>query len=118
MKNIDNEQYVSLYDYRGHSSRDSGLGQKVYNAAKTRGIHVIYTDLPADRQREAYNRVATYPKSFLDEYFRVEPQPPKEINLEYLADRVNALEAKFDILLKKLETNVTNNNEYDDELPF
>ena len=113
-----NDPYLSLYDYKGTASRQSGLGLKVYNAAKEKGIHVIYSDIPVERQREEYNRVATYPKSFLDEYFGVAPTPPVEINLEYLADRFDALEAKFDALLKKLETNVTNSNEYDDELPF
>ena len=115
-----NDPYISLYDYKGNASRQSGLGLKVYKAAKEKDIHVIYTDIPADRQREEYNRVATYPKSFLDEYFGVAPTPPVEINLEYLVDRFDALEAKFDALIKKLETNVTNSNEYDidDDLPF
>ena len=113
-----NDPHLSLYDYKGTASRQSGIGLKVYNAAKEKGIHIIYTDIPTERQREEYNRVATYPKSFLDEYFGVETTSPVEINLEYLVDRFDALEAKFDVLIKKLETNVTNSNEYDDDLPF
>ena len=120
-----NEQYVSLYDYRGQSSRETGIGQKVYNAAKEKGIHVIYADLPAERQREEYNRVATYPITFLDEYFGKETptvQPattPPSSDLIYLLGRLEAIEKQFAELIKKLD-NVTNSNEHDtdDDLPF
>lgn len=119
-----NEQYVSLYDYRGQSSRETGIGQKVYNAAKEKGIHVIYADLPAERQREEYNRVATYPIAFLDEYFgkttqstQVAPTLP-QTDLIYLLGRLEALEKQFAELIKKLD-NVTNSNgNDDDDLPF
>lgn len=121
MKNS-NEQYVSLYDYRGQSSRDSGLGQKVYNAAKEKGIHVIYADLPEERQREEYNRVATYPIAFLDEYFGKTTQTTQvastlpQTDLIYLLTRLDALEKQFAELLKKLETNTIITD--DDDLPF
>ncbi len=63
-----NDEYISLYDYKGTTSRESGLGLKVYNAAKEKQVQVVYKDIPEDRQRPEYNRVATYPKWFLDEY--------------------------------------------------
>lgn len=119
-----NDQYVSLYDYRGQSSRETGIGQKVYNAAKEKGIHVIYADLPAERQREEYNRVATYPIAFLDEYFGKTTQPTQvaptlpQTDLIYLLGRLEALEKQFAELIKKLD-NVTNSNgNDDDDLPF
>lgn len=108
-----NEQYVSLYDYRGKASRESGLGQKVYESAKEKGIHVIYQDLPPDVSRPEYNRVATYPKAFLDEYFG----RPVQLSLNEISQRLIALETQFEELIKKLEINVTNSDD-DDTLPF
>jgi hypothetical protein len=116
-----NEQYMSLYDYRGASSRESGLGQKVYEAAKKKDIHVIYTDLPQERATSEYNRVATYPKWFLDEYFGKPMNANMSIHDVYL--HLIELKRQFDELITNLETNVTDSNErinkeYDDELPF
>ena len=120
-----NEQYMSLYDYRGQASRESGLGQKVYEAAKEKNIHVIYQDLPPDLSRPEYNRVATYPKSFLDEYFgKTTPSDTfaselAHSDLVYLIGRLEALEKKFAEAIKKLETNVADNiKSVDDDLPF
>ena len=113
-----NEQYMSLYDYRGLSSRETGLGQKVYEAAKKKDVHVIYTDLPEDRATPEYNRVATYPKSFLDEYFGVETVNTN-ISIEDVYSQLIELNQKFDQLISKLEPNVTNSVEpVDDDLPF
>jgi hypothetical protein len=114
------DQYVSLFDYRGQTSKESGLGQKVYAAAKEKGIHVIYQDLPPERHREDYNRVATYPISFLDEFFGKTPPTtttPPQSDLIYLLGRLEALEKRFAEVIKKLE-NVTNSNGNDDDLPF
>jgi hypothetical protein len=115
-----NDQYISLYDYRGQSSRETGIGQKVYAAAKEKGIHVIYADLPAERQREDYNRVATYPKSFLDKYFNAPAEPESAISvtidLQHIYERLVSIENQFSSLLKKLETNTI--IEDDDDLPF
>jgi hypothetical protein len=118
-----NDQYASLYDYRGQASRETGLGQKVYAAAKEKSIHVIYQDLPAERQREDYNRVATYPISFLDEYFgktttTTTTTTPPQSDLIYLLGRLEALEKQFAEVIKKLETNVTNSYDDVDDLPF
>ena len=118
-----NDQSVSLYDYRGQSSRETGIGQKVYAAAKEKGIHVIYADLPTERQRDEFSRVATYPITFLDEYFGKETptvQPvttPPSGDLVYLLGRLEAIEKQFAELIKKLD-NVTNSNGNDDDLPF
>lgn len=120
-----NNDYVSLYDYRGKASRESGLGQKVYEAAKKKDIHVIYQNLPPDLSRPEYNRVATYPKSFLDEYFgNTTPADTfaselVQADLLYLLERLQSIENKFDELIKKLDVNVTNSiSSVDDDLPF
>ena len=114
---MNNDEYISLYDYRGAGSRESGLGQKVFNAAKEKSVHVIYKDIPEERQRPEYTRVATYPKWFLNEYFGVAP--------DALEIRIVSLEAKVEmlgnIIAKLTETpnnHVTSSNEWDDELPF
>jgi hypothetical protein len=114
MKN--NEQYMSLYDYRGISSRESGLGQKVYEAAKKKDVHVIYQDLPPDLSRPEYNRVATYPKSFLDEYFGNTISTNMSIHDVYL--HLVELKKQFDQLISNLESDVADNVEQDDDLPF
>jgi len=116
-----NDQYVSLYDYRGQTSRETGLGQKVYEAAKEKGVHVIYHDLPEDRSKPEYNRVATYPKSFLDEYFgKSTDTNASTVSIEDVYRKLVELKEQFDQLISKLETNVTNSNEPidDDDLPF
>ena len=120
-----NEQYMSLYDYRGQASKESGLGKTVYEAAKKKDVHVIYQDLPPDLSKPEYNRVATYPISFLDEYFGKETPTvqttttPPSSDLIYLLGRLEAIEKQFAELIKKLD-NVTNSNEHDtdDDLPF
>ena len=112
-----NDQYVSLYDYTGKGSRETGLGKKIYDAAKEKGVHVIYTDIPEERQREEYNRVATYPKSFLDEYFG--KTSDSSITLEYVHEKLLELKEQFDQLVAKLEPNVASSIEpVDDDLPF
>lgn len=118
MKN--KEEYISLYDYTGEATRETGKGRDVYNAAKKCGIQVIYKDLPEDRQRENYTRVATYPRSFLDEYFGVQTEPAtmNPSNYRELELRIIALEQKIKQLDQQNTLNVTNNNEYDDDLPF
>ncbi len=116
-----NDEYISLYDYKGTTSRESGLGLKVYNAAKEKQVQVVYKDIPEDRQRPEYNRVATYPKWFLDEYFEVTPS-------DTLLERLNALENKLQVLTDLVtkfynkNDHATNSNELftadDDDLPF
>jgi hypothetical protein len=116
---MNNEQYVSLYDYRGSTSNGSGLGKKVYEAAKEKGVHVIYHDLPEDRSKPEYNRVATYPKSFLDEYFGVAPNDALETRIVSLETKVQHLENIVAEITKTPIKYVTNSNEHDDDyLPF
>ena len=117
---MNNEQYVSLYDYKGSTSNGSGLGKKVYEAAKEKGVHVIYHDLPEDRSKPEYNRVATYPKSFLDEYFGKSTDTNEStVSIEDVYWKLVELKEQFDQLIAKLEPNVTNSVEsVDDELPF
>jgi hypothetical protein len=110
---MNNETYVSLYNYKGQATRMSGIGKKVYAAAKAKGITIIYEQLPEHKQTKEYPAVATYPVSFLDEYFEVKPE------LELLTERVTMLETKVAILLKYAESTLTTTVvEDDDDLPF
>jgi hypothetical protein len=113
-----NKQYKSLYDYRGQASRQTGLGKQVNDAAKAKGIKIIYEPLPEHLVREEYKMVATYPVTFLDEYFGNESKP--DVSSATQADimqRLQQLEAKFDEVIKKLEPTPTKlDDDYD--LPF
>ena len=110
------EQYVSLYNYKGQATRMSGIGKLVYAAAKAKGITIIYEQLPIERQTKDYPAVATYPISFLDEYFEVKPKT----ELELLTERVTLLETQVAILLKYAESTLTTTvvEDDDDDLPF
>jgi hypothetical protein len=112
-----NEQYKSLYDYRGQASRQSGLGKQVNDAAKAKGIKIIYEPLPEHLVREEYKTVATYPVSFLDEYFGNESKP--EVSSATRGDilqRLVDLETQFKQLSAKIDTLIT--KETYDDLPF
>ncbi len=115
-----NEQYMSLYNYRGSASKQTGLGKEVYAAAKAKGVYVKYEDLPSPLQSTEYARVATYPVSFLDDYFnaptKTESSALVTVDLQRVYERLVAIEKQFEILLKKLETTIT--IEDDDDLPF
>ena len=115
-----NDQYMSLYNYRGSASKQSGLGKEVYAAAKAKGVYVKYEDLPSPLQSTEYARVATYPVSFLDEYFNAPAKPestePVAVDLQHIYERLVSIETQFATLLKKLETHIT--IEEDDDLPF
>ena len=117
-----NDQYMSLYNYRGSASKQTGLGKEVYAAAKAKGVYVKYEDLPSTLQSTEYARVATYPVSFLDEYFGKETPPSLVVtstpasDLVYLLGRLETLEKQFAELINKLEPNTT--IEDDDDLPF
>lgn len=107
------EQYSSLFNYKGQATRMSGIGKQVYAAAKAKGITIIYEQLPIERQTKDYPAVATYPVSFLDEYFEAKTE------LELLKDRVTLLETQVTILLKYAESTLTTTVvEEDDDLPF
>lgn len=128
------DEYISLYNYRGMAHRGTKEGQRVYETAKEKNIRVIYENLPENKVTGEYTQVATYPRSFLDEYFgqttaEVDTETVTETSAEdaiingfrTLMTRITTLETRVDELTKKLETNVTNSNEPiddDDDLPF
>ena len=115
MKN--NEQFLSLYEYKGTPSKMTGIGKQVNEAAKAQGIEIRYKDLPEQYQRDEYKRVATYPTSFLDAYFgRETPQPITGNDLQQVLQRLIQLEAKFDAVIKKLDVPTKLEDDYD--LPF
>ena len=112
-----NEQYMSLYTYRGQASKQSGLGREVNAAAKAKRIKIVYEPLPEALQTTEFTSVATYPVSFLDEYFGKEPTPAAPLNnLTELHQRLINLETQFAQLVKRLDTLII--QEEHDDLPF
>lgn len=122
MKNND-ETYISLFEYLGKGSGGTNIGREVTAEAVKRGIEIKWRMLPKEAQKPEYTQVQLYPISFLDEYFATKPEMDltpivRRSALVQIHQRLEELELKFKLLLNKLETNVTNSNEYDDDLPF
>lgn len=123
MKN--NEPFMSLFEHRGNASKQSGIGRQVFNAAKEQGVEIVYRELPLELHRDEYKSVATYPKSFLDEYFGIvtETQQQTLQSLKEIKEKIKDLTLQLDDIINKLGIDDTNsyerNNEPDeDELPF
>ena len=118
-----NETYLSLFEYLGKGSGGTNIGREVTAEAVKKGIEIKWRMLPKESQKPEYTQVQLYPVSFLDEYFATKPEMDltpivRRSALVQIHQRLEDLELKFKLLLNKLETNVTNNDEYDDELPF
>lgn len=127
--NNNDDEYVSLYDYLGKASRDSGLGKEVTAAAVEKGIKIKYKLLPTELQTSNYTHVHTYPISFLNEYFSDNTELANNtllrVNaLKPLTYRIKVLEEKINQILTQNYQYDTNsyerNNEYteDEPLPF
>lgn len=118
--NDNNDGYVSLYDYLGKASRESGLGKEVTKTAVERGIKIKYKLLPNELQTSNYKHVHTYPISFLNEYFsdniELANNTLLRVNaLKPLTDRIKVLEEKINQLLTQNYQYDTNNYERNDE---
>jgi hypothetical protein len=125
-----NETYVSLFEYLGKGSGGTNIGREVTAEAVKQGIDIKWKTLPKEAQKPEYTQVQIYPLAFLDEYFGnmdnannidVDRSPlVRRSALIEIQKRFETLEAKFEQLIKKLETNVTNSNEPNDDydLPF
>ena len=124
MKNENEETYLSLFEYLGKGSGGSNIGREVTAEAVKQGIELKWKMLPKDMQKPEYTQVQLYPLSFLDEYFAtkadVDSTPiVRRSALIEIESRLNKLETQINELIKKLDNNVTNSNEYhDDDLPF
>jgi hypothetical protein len=124
MNNKPEEQYLSLYEYLGHSSKQTGLGKEVLAEALKQKLDIRYKMLPKEMQKPEYNQVNAYPLSFLDEYFanklEFDMTPiVRRSGLIEIESKLKELETRIEELTKQLNINVTNSNEYhDDDLPF
>lgn len=122
----DNDTYLSLFEYLGKSSRESGVGKLVLAEALKRGIQPQTRLLPKEMQKPEFNSVQAYPISFLDEYFanNVEHDMTPIVRrsaLIGLQSRLDILEKNYAELIKLLPTatiQLTSNNTQDDDLPF
>ena len=123
---VNNDTYVSLYEYLGKGSRDTGVGKLVSAEALKRGIKPQVKLLPKEMQRPEFNSVQAYPMSFLDEYFANNLEHDmtpfvRRSALIMLQSRIDALEKDYAELIKLLPTptiELTTNAYQDDDLPF
>ena len=121
-----NDTYVSLYEYLGKGSRDTGVGKLVSVEALKRGIKPQVKLLPKEMQRPEFNSVQAYPMSFLDEYFANNLEHDmtpfvRRSALIMLQSRIDTLEKNYAELIKLLPTptiELTAKDTQDDDLPF
>ena len=121
-----NDTYVSLYEYLGKGSRDTGVGKLVSAEALKRGIKPQTKLLPKEMQRPEFSSVQTYPMSFLDEYFANNLEHDmtpfvRRSALIMLQSRIDTLEKNYAELIKLLPTTtieLTTTTYQDDDLPF
>ena len=122
MKNNE-ETYVSLFEYLGKGSGGTNTGREVTAEAVKRGIEIKWRMLPKEAQRPEYTQVQLYPISFLDSYFANNTNPEidrtplvRRSELIKLQQRLEALEAQFNAVIKKLDVPTKLEDDYD--LPF
>lgn len=118
-----NETYVSLFEYLGKGSGGTNTGREVTAEAVKRGIEIKWRMLPKEAQRPEYTQVQLYPISFLDSYFANNTNPEidrtplvRRSELIKLQQRLEALEAQFNAVIKKLDVPTKLEDDYD--LPF
>ena len=121
---IQDETYVSLFEYLGKGSTGTNIGREVTAEAFKQNIDIKWRLLPKEAQRPEYTQVQLYPISFLDSYFVNSTNPEidrtplvRRSELIKLQQRLQELEAKFDSVIKKLDVPTTK-LEDDYDLPF
>ena len=123
---VNNDIYVSLYEYLGKGSRDTGVGKLVSVEALKRGIKPQVKLLPKEMQRPEFSSVQAYPISFLDEYFANNLEHDmtpfvRRSALTILQARIDTLEKSYAELIKLLPNatiELTAEDTEDDDLPF
>jgi hypothetical protein len=123
---VNNDTYVSLYEYLGKGSRDTGVGKLVSAEALKRGIRPQVKLLPKEMQRPEFSSVQAYPISFLDEYFANNLEHDmtpfvRRSALNVLQARIDTLETQYAELIKLLPNatiELTAEDTQDDDLPF
>ena len=120
------EVYITLYEYLGKGSRDTGVGKLVSVEALNRGIKPQVKLLPKEMQRPEFSSVQAYPMSFLDEYFANNLEHDmtpfvRRSALTILQARIDTLEKNYAELIKLLPNTpieLTAEDTQDDDLPF
>jgi hypothetical protein len=116
-----NEEYISLYEYLGRSTKNDGEGLRVMTEAKANNIKITYKALPESLQTETYKSVAVYPVKFLDSiYKQSESTIVRRNEFQEMKNMILDIEIKLNKLLEldvkdKLE-NIIETEE--DDLPF
>ena len=115
-----NEEYISLYEYLGRSTKNDGEGLRVMTEAKANNIKITYKTLPESVQTEAYKSVAVYPVKFLDSiYKRSESDIVRRDEFQEIKDSILDIEKKLNILLAlDVKGKLENICDTDDDLPF
>lgn len=109
-----NEEYISLYEYLGRSTKNDGEGLRVMTEAKANNIKITYKSLPENLQTETYKSVAVYPVKFLDSiYKRSESDIVRRDEFQEIKNMILDIEKKLNSLLNNTEVI----DDYDD-LPF
>ena len=121
---IQDETYVSLFEYLGKGSTGTNIGREVTAEAFKQNIDIKWRLLPKEAQRPEYTQVQLYPISFLDSYFGNNTNPEmdrtplvRRSELLKLQQRLEALESMFQDVIKKLDVPTTK-LEDDYDLPF
>ncbi len=116
-----NEEYISLYNYLGRSTKNNDEGLRVANEAKKKNIKITYKALPEELQTDTYKSVAVYPVKFLDSiYKQSESTIIRREEFQEMKNMILDIETKLNTLLAldvkdKLE-NIIETEE--DDLPF
>lgn len=122
------DDYKSLYEYLGKSTKGTDLPGLVLKAARHEGVEIRFKQLTETQTAKEYAGVYSYPTWFLDKYFEVKDIKLRDHARAYvdIMTRVAAIEERVlntEVQLAKLASKlnvalVEKRDEYIDDLPF
>jgi hypothetical protein len=122
------DDYKSLYEYLGKSTKGTDLPGLVLKAARYEGVEIRFKQLTETQTAKEYAGVYSYPTWFLDKYFEVNDIKLRDHAKAYvdIMTKVAAIEERVlstGVLLAKLASKlnvdlVEKQDEYIDDLPF